>query len=529
MKEKVLHQKDRLIEYWQERSKKQKGMLVALIALLLLILFLAIFFGTRTQYAPLYSGLPPDETGQIKESLDSRGISSRLTNDGTTISVPEAEVDALKVELAAEGIPKSGSIDYTFIEDQMGFGMTDNEFSVMERAAMQTELGRLIENIDGVEKANVMITLPEESTWLADEAEGASASIVLNTGGRSSLEQPQVRALYHLVAKSVPNLSVDNIVIMNEMFEPFDYENKNISNSALSVYEEQRSIQNDIEKDIQSQIQRMLGTMIGRDKVVVSVTTDLDFTKENREERLVEPVDEENMEGIEISAERITETYEGGRPEEGGIPGAGEGDVANYPAAANAGDGDYERTESRINHEVNRIQKEIVESPYKVRDMGIQVMVEPPDPANPGSLDPQTIGDIEQILSTVISTSIDEAYKQDMTANELNDKIFVSAQEFAGKTDLTPEPEPTVPMWMYIVAGGLAVTVLVLLFLLWKRRKTDADEEEFLEDIGTEQEIPDLPEEENTEHTVRRKQLEKLARENPGEFSKLLRTWLSED
>ena len=43
----------------------------------------------------------------------------------------------------------------------------------------------------------------------------------------------------------------------------------------------------------------MLGTIIGYDKVVVSVTADIDFSQENREENLVTPVDEENMEGLQ--------------------------------------------------------------------------------------------------------------------------------------------------------------------------------------------------------------------------------------
>lgn len=37
------------------------------------------------------------------------------------------------------------------------------------------------------------------------------------------------------------------------------------------------------------------------------------------------------------------------------------------------------KNSNKINYEVNRIHKEIAESPYKVRDLGIQVMVEPPD------------------------------------------------------------------------------------------------------------------------------------------------------
>ena len=48
----------------------------------------------------------------------------------------------------------------------------------------------------------------------------------------------------------------------------------------------------------------MLGRLVGQDKVMVSVTADLDFTQENREEKLVEPVDKDNMQGIAVSAEK---------------------------------------------------------------------------------------------------------------------------------------------------------------------------------------------------------------------------------
>ena len=57
---------------------------------------------------------------------------------------------------------------------------------------------------------------------------------------------------------------------------------------------------------------------MGQDKVVVSVTADIDFTQENREENLVTPVDEENMAGIAISAQKITETYTGNGNQAGG-------------------------------------------------------------------------------------------------------------------------------------------------------------------------------------------------------------------
>ena len=59
---------------------------------------------------------------------------------------------------------------------------------------------------------------------------------------------------------------------------------------------------------------------MGQEKVIVSVTTDIDFKLENREENLVLPVDEENMAGIALSVQRITESFTGNGPVSGGTP-----------------------------------------------------------------------------------------------------------------------------------------------------------------------------------------------------------------
>ena len=183
---------------------------------------------------------------------------------------------------------------------------------------MQTELANLIKGIEGINDAKVMITIPETGIFVSDASAEASASIVLNTKPGYEFEQNQIQALYQLVSKSIPNLPTDNIVIMNQNFEYFDLNNKN--NFSGSIFANQQEVKKEIERDIQRQVQSMLGTMIGHDKVVVSVTADIDFTQENREENLVTPVDEENMEGIAISAQKITETYTGAGNPVGGQP-----------------------------------------------------------------------------------------------------------------------------------------------------------------------------------------------------------------
>src|SRR3954454_2018747 len=107
MKESLQKFVNPLKEYWTSRSKKQRVLMISAIVLILMAAGAITFFTTRIDLVPLYSNLSPSETGSIKESLDGRGITSEIADGGQTIKVPEDIVDTLKVELAAEGLPKS--------------------------------------------------------------------------------------------------------------------------------------------------------------------------------------------------------------------------------------------------------------------------------------------------------------------------------------------------------------------------------------------------------------------------------------
>ncbi|SER54898.1 flagellar basal-body MS-ring/collar protein FliF [Salisediminibacterium halotolerans] len=527
MNEKVLDYKKKTTEFWQSRTKKQQGLLVAAAALLLIVILAFSWMGSRTNYVPLYTNLTEHETGEIKAELDGRGIANEISADGTVIRVPEERADDLRVDLAAEGIPDSGRIDYSTFGDNMGFGTTDSEFELLERAAIQSSIEDLMRNVDGVQSSQVMITMPEESVWVGESDEEATASVLVNLEQGFSLENEQIRALHHLVSRSVPNLPLENIVIMDQMSRHLTLEDEPRSgDGSMSAYEEHRAIQQEIEADIQNELQQMLGMLIGPDKVVATVNTDIDFTQENRMEDLVEPVDEENMEGLAISVENITDTYEGEAVDEE-VAGTGDDDIPNFPAAAGGGAGDSERIEERINYDVNRIHREISESPYMVRDIGIQVMVEPPEPEDPNSLPPETLNDIEEILGQVVRTSVSADITAEWEDDEIADRVYVSSQEFFGRTEVE-EAGGGIPSWVY-VAGAAGAAVIVLVLILARRQRSEDTAEAVTLREQEEFQLPPIDEEPNTEEAARRKQLEQLAKDKPEEFSKLIRTWLSED
>lgn len=531
MNEKLVNYKNKIVNFWRGRSKKQQFILIGTVVVVIAFVSVASFFASKPTMEPLYTNLTPSETGTIKETLDGRGIPSEIPAGGTSILVPTEQVDTLKVELAAEGIPDSGSIDYSFFGKNAGIGMTDNEFNVLKLESMQTELSNLIKGIEGVNNAKVMISLPEKGVFVNQGSEEASASIVLDVKPGYKFQDEQIKALYHLVSKSVPNLSTENIVIMNQLFEYYDLEEDTKLENGATI-SDQFAIKKEIERDIQRQVQNMLGTLMGRDKVVVSVSADIDFSQEKSEHNLVTPVDEENMEGIAISAQRLTETFTGNSAATGGVP-QGEDPAdslgSSYLEGSN-GNGDYEKVEETINNEVNRIRKEIVESPYKVRDLGIQVMVEPPTPDDPSSLPEERVDDITQILSTIVRTTIDKDYVQEeLTDEQMQNKIAVSVQELKGKVNFDAEEKSSIPIWAYVVGVLLLIALVVAIVLFVRSRKRKEWEDEQIIAEQEEIDVPDVNAEQETEGTLKRKQLEKLAKEKPDEFAKLLRTWLAQD
>ncbi|MBO8155241.1 MAG: flagellar M-ring protein FliF [Bacillaceae bacterium] len=533
MNEKINAYLKKTTEFWKGRTLAQKSLILGgSIAAIALIVFISVF-AAKPKMVPLYENLTLQEAGQLTEELDSRGINYSITNGGTTILVPEKNASQLLVELAAQGLPNSGNIDYSFFSQNVSWGMTDEERRIIELDALQTELANLIKSIDGINDAKVLINKPQDAIFISDQTDEASASIVIHTDYGYQFRPEQIQALYQLVSKSVPNLPTNNIVIMNQNFEYFDLEN---SENFLTgnTYANQREIKNDIEREIQREVQRLLGTMIGNDKVVVSVTADVDFTQENRTEQLVSPIDTENMEGLPVSVERITETYQGNN---GSLPQGtpiDEGEVTGYNGLDSGnGQSEYEMMKETINNEFNRVRKNIVESPYQIRDLGIQVAVDNTRTGENGEVEfltaqeQETVREsISSILSSIVQTSISKDYG---TINP-QEKISIVFQKFNGKPAFSPTPVPVMPKWLYIAGGALLIVVVALAFMLIRNRRKSA--EETVEEPGDIRnvEIPSIDDElEVNEGTMRRKQLEKMAREKPEEFAKLLRTWIAED
>ena len=240
--------------FWSSRSKKQKGTIIGSVVAVVLLAAALTFFLTRTTYVPLFTDLTLEEAAQVKTSLDGLGVAYEIGTGGTTINVPEQQLESLKLQLASEGVPSGAGNGYSTFWNNAGFGMTDNEFDVLQLSAMQTELANLIRQIDGVNDANVMIAMPETGVFLNDSTQEPTATVILQTALGHQFSEDQIKTLYNLVAMSVPNLTPENIVITNQYSEDFTLVDVG---SSTSIVADQMMIKEKIERDLQRQVQSL--------------------------------------------------------------------------------------------------------------------------------------------------------------------------------------------------------------------------------------------------------------------------------
>jgi len=526
MNERIALYKEKIMTVWNRFTKKQKWMIAGISLFLLLSLGMYIFIASQPVYKPLYDQrLSEQEIGTIKQELDSMQIPYRITGNGTGIEVPEKVAQDVIVELAAKGIPSEAGFNTDLFSSSLG--MTDRQFDVMKKGALQQELQNLLKRVHGVRNAQVIITLPQETLWVTETPETATASVIVDVEPGTRLDQSQINAMYLLVSRSVPNLPMENITITDQYSNPLEPSDGKEENT-LSSFREQEEIKSEIERKIQQNLYNLLGTILGRDKVVVHTFIKMNFDKENRVENLVTAPDTENNEGLIISSQRLSKTFSGQGTVPGGIAGTGDNAVPGYTGEGAQGtNSQYEELNDTINREVNRITRNIIASPYKIEDITINVGVEPPAG---GTLDDATIESIRQVLRNVVYVTL-SGQGLPLTQAELDQRISVFPQQFSGKVAVE-ETSSISPALLWTVGGIAALALAAVGFFLYQRRRQAKLAEEEVPDLEVPvqpTEVPDLAYQEDTDQVVVRKQLEKLARTKPEEFVVLLRTWLAED
>src|SRR5690606_25929586 len=117
-------------------------------------LFLALLFGLNTvlapSYAPLYRDLSPGAAGQVVDTLEQAGFRVRLDAGGSVVSVPDEDMRRARMALADKGLPADGTPGWELFDEGSGLGMNTLLQKVNRLRALEGELARSIQTIDGI-------------------------------------------------------------------------------------------------------------------------------------------------------------------------------------------------------------------------------------------------------------------------------------------------------------------------------------------------------------------------------------------
>jgi flagellar M-ring protein FliF len=288
-------------------------------------------------FKALFTGMSPEDAAAIVQKLKESGVEHRISENGTSVLVPETKVDELRLEMAGAGLPKTGRIGFELF-DRNNLGITDFTEHVNYRRALEGELERSIKALNVVEQARVHLTFPKDSVFL-DYREPAKASVLVHTRAGTRLSPQNVTAVANLVASAVEGLTPELVSILDMQGNLLSRPHRK-SGEEGEPSEAALDYKHQIEKDLVSKVESTLEPLLGEGRFRVGVTADCDFTTSEQSEEVFDPTKSV------MATSQKSEDVVGSGSQSAGVPGTSSNLPRAVPRAVTPGTSSSRRTEN---------------------------------------------------------------------------------------------------------------------------------------------------------------------------------------
>jgi flagellar M-ring protein FliF len=334
----------------------------AVTALLIGFFAFVIMRVSAPQMTTLFSDLSLEDSSSIIKDLDRQGIPYEMRNEGSIILVPKDKVTRLRMKLAEGGLPKGGGVGYEIFDKSDALGTTSFVQNINHLRALEGELARTIRGIDRIQAARVHLVLPERPLF-SREAPEPSASIVVRV--RGALEQPQIRAIRHLVASSVNGLKPQRVSIVDEAGNLLADGAGTDADQAAG--DERR---NAFEKRMRKQVEDIVSSVVGTGRARVQLSADFDYNK------ITQTSDKFDPEGRVLRSSQTREESSASGADSGQVSVANELPGQNNNNSAAAPRDQSKKTEETNNYEISRTTKTEVTEAGRVNRISVAVLVD---------------------------------------------------------------------------------------------------------------------------------------------------------
>ncbi len=319
----------------------------------------------ESAFRPLYTGLGAEDAGTVVQKLKQSAVDYRLGENGTTVLVPADKLAELRLQMAVEGLPKTGRLGFELF-DKTNFGLTDFAEHVNYRRALEGELERSMSHLREVEQARVHLTFPRDSVFL-EARQPAKASVMLQLRGGASLSEQNVQAVCNLVASAVEGLAPEAVTLLDTRGNLLNRPRR-ASDDELAASEATLDYRRQIERDLLLKIRSTLDPLLGPEKFQAVVSVDCDMASAELSEETYDAA-----RSATLTSQKTEDTS--GAFATSGLPGT----ASNLPrptgAAAATPTGTSRRTES-VTYQPSRVVRHTRQPQGGVKRVSVSVLVD---------------------------------------------------------------------------------------------------------------------------------------------------------
>ncbi len=526
----------KILEWWNKFSSKQKTIIISVTAGVIIALAVLVTILTRPQYEVLITCETTKEASEIIDLLEGDGIEYTVTDDGLIISVLKEDISTATLLLGANSYPA----DSYSIESALsgGFSSTESDKQKTYKLYQEGHLEDIMEAQAAVNAAYVTLSIPDNDGTLLSKEEESYASVMLELNEELGVGVAENFAKN--IATALGNKTTDNITIIdsngNLLFSGADAaaESSSVVNTSNQI-----ALKSEAERLVKQEVtQVLLGSNLYED-VKVAPNLVLDFSATNETEHKYTQADEN---GQNVLSHEDTYEAEGSGGTEG-VPGTDTNNEETTYVMENGSNSDYTvAEESRDYLPSEKItDKSVPPGAIKYDESSIAitashyVIYKESELKNQGLLDGITFDEFVAENSDMVKKEVDEEMVT-LVANATgipSTNISIIAYDVpifqANEGSKLGVSDIAQIALIVIILALLAVVV----FSSLRKEKVEVEPEEelsvedLLQTTGQEElEIEDIELENKSEVRL---MVEKFVDDNPDAAAALLRNWLNDD
>jgi flagellar M-ring protein FliF len=477
-------------------------------ALALVILAFVLFqMATKQSYTTLATGIEPAETGQVTEALAAKGIPNQLQDSGTAVGVPSADVSEARIALAESDVLGGSKPGFELFDSQQ-FGASDFQQKVTYQRALEGELERTINQVEGVKSSNVQLTLPEEQLF-SEEAIKPTAAVLIASDSGGRLGASAVRGIAHLTAASVEGLSADDVTITDGSGATLWPAGEG---GALGGGVSKQAIEARYDTNMETRLDGLLARTIGPEKGRVQVQAEIDADRTTQSQL------QYAKQGTPLASQSEHESLKGaGATAAGGAAGTA-GNIPSYAAGAGAAGApsNYKRANEETQYGVDKTVTHTQVAPGTVNRQNVALVVDKTVPA----------AEVVQLEKAIEGAAgIDK---------KRGDTMTVSRIAFAKPPEATAPAGPGMTEYIKYGVIGLAGAAFLVFAARHLRRKQDEvlAEPIWLKELNSPTSLAELevhrPQEDWEEDPTLANNADEVAAMDSDKVAQQLRAWMKE-